>query len=219
MKFQLLERSITVFGDEIDASLIHPISLQSAKIVNPIWTVEDSPITTSVFSLIRYNSGITISADEDNFQIIDSLLDVQTPYSVTEIALKLISTLSKPSQSKFRGVSNKLVGFVAHPAPDDFLKTVLLSQGPWNDDKKNLVSMSYRMIYQTEWGLMFFQCDSGFIEPSQDSRESGILLTATFNYDARSTRKREAVTSIRQTLGNFNAQEKYFADLASEFFG
>jgi hypothetical protein len=199
MTLQLFQFSVVVVGQTHNPTILNPDFLWSEGIVPKSWDWEVADtMTTPPLSMVRYDSGITITVELNKLEVADRSVEGGTAKSkATEIAAAYIKTLR---HVHYTAVGTNFQSLIQMDSPSTYLIELFLKGGPWNNPERMLDALGLRLIYPLDSGKLTLAIDSGEAKlPDSAENEPVILVNANFNRDCVEHPAYEQVSKI---LGN-----------------
>lgn len=150
MNLILHEFSVVVVGEDCNPTILNPDFLKYQSIVPEAWGWAPAvpSVTTPTFSIVAYDSDVTIRVEPNRFQVTQfGAAGRPGDDRVAEIATKYIQCLP---HVRYVAVGNNFRGFVPSEKPDELLKTRFLRSGPWDEAADPLRDVSLSFIYHHE---------------------------------------------------------------------
>lgn len=182
-----LEFSIVVVGEDCNPTILNPDFLKYQGIVPDEWgwKVKGVPIMTPPFSVVPYDSGVTVKVETNRFQVTDQEFAGEVSKTkATDIAHRYISVLP---HVKYTSVGINFRILLEMEEPDSFLVKRFLKVGPWNVAENPLKAMSLKLVYLLdEEGRLNLSLDAGAVVRQQKNykeQKKGVLAGANYHRD------------------------------------
>ena len=94
MKLEIVNASVVVTATQHNPSILHPSFLTSQDIVEADWVLAEQPICTPPLAIVKFKNGIVFTAQPEQLQVTDNLLDEDVASSVvSELVERYVRTL------------------------------------------------------------------------------------------------------------------------------
>lgn len=180
MRLSILTTTIAVTAKEHNPTILHPTFLVSEKIVEDGWELAQPPICTPPVSIVKYQNGLAFIVESSKFQLTDGNPPAEPKLSHSpDIAIRYIQTLP---HVHYTAVGINLDGILEYPNPEAMTIEKFLKIGTWNDSNLKPASLSLRITYPVEDGILHLTVESGRLQNTQDGRQKmGVVLRANYH--------------------------------------
>lgn len=193
MTRRLFQFSGVVVGQAHNPTILNPDFLAAEGIVPKSWNWSVSEtITTPPLSMVRYANGVTITVEPNKLQVTDPDVENGPGNSkVTDIASAYVRVLR---HVRYTASGNNFQSLIQRDAPDEYLKSRFLKDGPWND---SLDAVGIRLVYPLDAGRLTLAIDTGAAKlPDKTDQQAVIIANANFNRNCGSHPAHEQVAEF-----------------------
>lgn len=174
---ELSNTNVVVVTNELSTVRFNPEFLLSLGIAKDDWQVVEEPITTPVFSLVKYSNNYHFIVEGNKIQVTFA----KHGHSIeetkgSEYLTKIISSSFQP----YIAVGINAFVFIPHEEPNNFLLEKFFNQNTWLT--KDLKGAAITLAYQVEKFLLRLNLEAGQHKTDLKTR-SGIVINANFHLD------------------------------------
>jgi len=180
MKMDLLYTSVVVLAKNHNPTILHPAFLSSQNIVPGDWEAEQ-PISTPVFSSVRYANGLVFVVEDTKFQLTNNEpADDPERCPVPDLATKYVRALP---HVHYTAVGINVSGVIECPEPDTVLQKRFLKAGPWNKEPLRPQGFAVRFAYPVgEDVRLTLSLDGGkAVQANTQTERIGLLVNANYH--------------------------------------
>jgi len=206
VNLEILNTSVVVLAKQHNPTILHPSFLVSEEIVPSDWEVDEPPVSTPVFAIVKYKNGIVFNVDENKFQVTENQIkDDFRKSQVSDLACKYAQKLPHVN---YKAVGINFKGFVECVKPETIVIDRFLKPGVANFNSNQPTALGLRIVYELKDARLRLSCDSGKVKHAENEKErKGILIDANYHMDlpGNDVRKeiREATSLFSQYCDNF----------------
>lgn len=192
MNLEILNTSVVVLAKQHNPTILHPSFLVSEEIVPSDWEVDEPPVSTPVFAIVKYKNGIVFNVDENKFQVTDNQIkDDFRKSQVSDLACKYAQKLPHVN---YKAVGINFKGFVECAKPETIIIDRFLKPGVANFNSNRPKAFGLRIVYELADARLRLSCDSGRVKRAENEKErNGILIDANYHMDLPGNDVREEI--------------------------
>ena len=182
MKLETLHVSIVVLAKQHNPAILHPSFLSSQGIVPVEWEIDDTPVSTPVFAMVKYKNKIVFTVQENRFQVgQDEPDDDMAKSTLPELTRKYTEKLP---HVEYQAVGINFKGFIEHKDPQTAIMKRFLKPSVAEFDDKSPEASSFRFVYSLDSTRLRLSFDSGKIKsPDNTNERSGVMVDANYHVD------------------------------------
>lgn len=216
MNFRVINNSIVVLGQEFNPALLNADFLRSTKIAKKDWDLADPPISTPVFSIVRYANGLSFSMELNKLQILDTNPPDEAESSLLpELVDKYIKKLP---YVRFTAVGVNLDGIIPTSDADAILLRKFIGQGAW---LANLQGIALGFTYLHGDAILRVNLEKGGALLVKDNKSiEGIVVKGNYHInipgDVPLSVSKNKLMSV---VSDFVSYRKHFNDTLVTLFG
>jgi len=187
MEKALAQFSVVILGNVHDPSVLNPDFLALKGIVPTEWNwkVAQPVLVSPHFSLVQYDSGVSVTVEHSRLQIMDGRVPGgEGPRSKgTEIAKAYVRSLP---HVRYTAVGFNFNFIVRMEDPKVFLRTRFIRSGPWDAPPYDLDTIGLRFLYSLSERKAVVSLDAGEakqVERGDEEAIPAVLVNVNFHRD------------------------------------
>lgn len=203
VSFTALNTSIVVLAQAHNPTILHPAFLFSEGIVPPDWEVEELPVSTPAFAIVKFSNQIVLTAEPQKFMVLDN-----APGGAIRIVDVAVKYVEKLPHVHYSAVGVNFSRFVECPKAEQWLLNRFLKSGPGNDDKMQPKTVGLKLVYPIAGALCTLSLDAGSIKKGEVD-VSCIAISGNYHVpigpNGFLTATRNAIVASYQHLAHFSS--------------
>lgn len=214
MKFNLTNFSIVVLAQAHNPSILNPDFLKNNEIVDAGFTPKDV-ICTPPFAHVSFDEGISIVAEFENLQFIDTVSE-RIPHGsqIPEIAGRYISILP---HVRYTAAG---INFIGHYLWEDanrvrsFIQDKFIKEGDWLSTGDKLTNIGLKFVFLFGNIKCTISVESTEMNKAENEKVPVILLNANYNLDVKDNNIQE----IKSFISDWKTQNERFTNFLEKIF-
>ncbi len=182
MPLELLNAAVVVVVRGHNPSILHPSFLEAQGIVPNEWELAEQPVCTPPLSIVKYQNGVTFTADSAKLQVQDNNPAATADKSqIQGVAVSYILTLP---HVRHTAVGVNFTGAIPCDEPARALLGKFLTRGAWHGDGLNPEGVALRLVYPEGDALLQLTIDAGqFQRAGEDDQVEAVIVRSNFHTD------------------------------------
>ncbi len=204
-----------VFVSKFSPEVLNPDFLKLRGIIDDSWRLDEPPISTPVFSILKFANGIVISIQNERLEVVEGKLPQNLGNSrLVEVATKIYKVF-EASEFKNMGQNGAIV--VSSDQISSNLVEKFLKSGPWNNKDRTPKTIQLQFKYDlddNELNLTLGDGNARFIKDGIQVEIEGVIINGNYHLDIRDKSSEEII----QLIGNFENRMTSLQNVVDEFF-
>jgi len=182
VKLETLHAAIVVLAKQHNPAILHPSFLSSEGIVPVEWEIDETPVSTPVFAMVKYKNRVVFTVQENRFQVEQGEPDDDIAKSpLPELTLKYTEKLP---HVEYHAVGINFKGFIEHSDPQTAIMKRFLKPSVAEFDDKCPEASAFRFVYSLDSTRFRLSFDSGKVKSTDNTNErSGVMVDANYHVD------------------------------------
>lgn len=182
MKLETLHSAIVVLAKQHNPAILHPSFLSSEGIVPAEWEIDETPVSTPVFAMVKYKNRVVFTVQENRFQVEQGEPDEDVAKSpLAELTLKYTEKLP---HVEYHAVGINFKGFIEHGDAQAVIMERFLKPGVAEFADKHPEASAFRFVYELNDARFRLSFDSGKVKSADKTDErSGVMVDGNYHVD------------------------------------
>jgi hypothetical protein len=211
---------IIIAAKNHSSSILNLDFLKCSGIISKDWNLARQPISTNGFARLDFSNGIAISAESNRVVFIEQITDKKIEsLQIPEIARKYTQALPN---MEFEAVGINFRGYVPFVGSQDaarsYINKTLLSPGAWQEEGEEPIQASLNVAYKFNRAPFNLSINEGTWRQDDEITIPIVMFTGSFSYEVSGETEAQQISSLHQSLENWQTDLQTYSDIISNKF-